>query len=182
MLPVAPGEKILQRCVCFRWNSAALKGAEVRGHGARGTIKAAAGPSDGDENMCRNITINHFNDGSSSVALLVFVMLQTQFDPSIVLSGPSHFHTRDHAPVCGPASKLLLLFLHLSHFSSCFLSFDPNVVSAPHSILPSNLLSFPLFSLLAIGGTQPNVKRGNLTASLASAAFTPTVCTTQKVK
>lgn len=151
MLPVAPGEKILQRCVCFRWNSAALKGAEVRGHGARGTIKAAAGPSDGDENMCRNITINHFNDGSSSAALLVFVMLQTQFDTSIVLSGPSHFHTRDHAPSVDRPPNYCCYFYTCLTFLPVFF---PLIRMSSPPRTPSFLLIFyhSLFSLFLPSG------------------------------
>lgn len=172
MLPVAPGEKILQRCVCFRWNSAALKGAEVRGHGACGTIRAAAGPSDGDENMCRNITINHSNDGSGSVALLVFVMLQTQFDPSIVLCGSSHFHARDHAFVCGPPPNYCCYFYTCLTFLPFFFPFLCLIRMSSPPRTPSFLLIFShsLFSLLLPSGDAAKRKawKLNRVASLRS--------------
>lgn len=83
-------------------------------------------------------------------------------------------------PFLWTSPRELLLFLHLSLFSALFLAFSARSKCGLCPALFSSILLSFLSSCRR--GTQPNVKRGNLTVSLASAAFTPTVCTTRKVK
>lgn len=73
-----------------------------------------------------------------------------------------------------PPSVLLGFFTPVSLFPlfSVVLACLPSHSS---SVVPSSLSS-------CRRGTQPSVKRGNLIASVAFAAFTPTVCTALKVK
>lgn len=96
-----------------------------------------------------------------------------------MLIGPSHVNTKPRPPYFTDHSPSTLLFsLYICTCLSLPSSVSLSYLSS-HSFL---LLSLPLFSLPAVGGSQPNVKRGNLVVSVAFAAFTPTVCPTQKVK
>lgn len=121
--------------------------------------------------MCRNITINHFNDGSGSVALLVFVMLQTQFDPSIVLSGPSHFQRPRLRLWTSPQTTAVIFYTCLTFLPSFFPFLCLIRMSSPPRT-PSFLLIFyrSFFSLFLPSGDAAKRKawKLNRVASLRS--------------
>lgn len=179
MLPVAPGEKVVQRRVCLRWKSAALKGAEVRGHGGCGTSSSQKSKRQRDLQVetkaCAGTRAFVTLMKADALSLLWFLLCCKLSFIFIVLFGSSHLNTK---PRPSSMSCYFYTCLSLLPFFSVFFSarstcrFRPSLLS---SIVPSFLSS-------CRRGTQPNVKRGNLTVSLASAAFTPTVCTTRKVK
>lgn len=96
--------------------------------------------------------------------------LQHQATPPILQTSP----LQRCCFLCLSLSSLLFLFL----CSFSYLSSDSSTLSflrLPSSVVPSFLSS-------CRRGMQPNVKRGNLIVLVAFAAFTPTVCPTQKVK
>lgn len=125
--------------------------------------------------------------GEVCVALLVRLLCcKLNFIPSLCslappTSTPNHApYFTDHSPSTllffMPVSLSSLLFLFLCSFS--YLSSHSSTLSflrLPSSVVPSFLSS-------CRRGMQPNVKRGNLIVLVAFAAFTPTVCPTQKVK
>lgn len=108
------------------------------------------------------------------------------FIPSLCSLAPPT-PTPSHAPSLMDHSSLnAAVFLHLSFFPFLFLFLRSLSYMSSHSSTLYFLLlsSSVLLSFLSScrRGMQPNVKRGNSIVSVVFAAFTPTVCTTLKVK
>lgn len=98
------GRKILQRRA-FEMESAASEGAEVRGRGATGRNQSCG---------WRPKQQQRFITAEALPLFLVFVMLQTQFHPSILLIGPSHFITKPRPLRDGPAPQKHCCYFYLS--------------------------------------------------------------------
>lgn len=90
---------------------------------------------------------------------------------------PPRQHQATPSLLYGPFSFNAAVF-----FIYMYLSLSSLSLSRTCRLIPSHSFCRSLSSLPAVGGSQPNVKRGNLVVSVAFAAFTPTVCPTQKVK
>lgn len=149
MLPVAPGEKVVQRRVCLRWKSAALKGAEVRGHGGCGTSSSQKSKRQRDLQVetkaCAGTRAFVTLMKADALSLLWFLLCCKLSFIFIVLFGSSHLNTKPR-----PSSMSCYFYTCLS-LLPFFLSFSL-LVPLVDSVLPSYLLSFPLFYLPAVGG------------------------------
>lgn len=173
MLPVAPGGRKYYKD--GRRKSAALKGAKVGGRGACGTSSSQESKLQRDlqtKALIPSMTVEGL------AVFLLFVMLQTQF-PFHCAHWLLPLPPQTTPLFYGQSPKNCCYFYTCLSFLPFFCLFLRSIQMSSPPCTPSFLLFF-CRSLLSL--FQPNVERGNLTVSLACAAFTPTVCTSQKVK